>query len=273
MATSQPLTVDQLTADELEALESQGRIENGKVLDAPATEKAPAAPLAKILIPDMPEGVKERLEAASKLRSSFVNVDTKGSSKTTSEDGGKAAENEADKIDRESNPDWVGKAKEDPIEYADKMQFLAHLMGARFTKPYTLFGGAIKVTFQTRTGAEEAMCQDQAWMDEKRMGSGTPMSMEATEQRFGRYGNYRITGALSELRYGEDVPIRFKPFDETANPEAHLTSVGVAYQKLMDLPQPLLVVLMKQGVKFESLVARLTIAADSPDFWKADSGS
>jgi hypothetical protein len=270
---SKPETVDDLTADELDALEALGRIENGKVLDAPKADTATAAPIPKNLVPEMPAGVKERLEAAAKLQSSFVTTDTTGTTKTASADGGAAAEAAAEKAELEANPDWVGKPKEDPIEHADKMQFLAHLMGARFTKSYMLFGGAVKVTYQTRTGAEESICQDQSWADEKRIGSGAPMTMEAVEQRFGRYGSYRIVGALTEIRFGEDVPKRFKPFDEKAVPEAHLTSIGVAYQNLMELPQSLLVTVMKQGVKFESLVARLTIAADTPDFWKADSGS
>lgn len=265
-----PLTVDLLTADELADLEAQGRIQGGKVLDAPKAPKvAPAAPLATNDVPDMPVGVRERIEAASKLQSSFVQQEG-GKVTSSSDDGGKVA---AAIETPEVNPDWIGKPKEDPIEYEDKMAFLAHLLGGRFVKTYQLFGGRIKLTFQTRTGSEESMCQEQAWLDEKREGHGNPNAPEAIEQRFGRYHNYRITGALAEIQHGDDVPIQPKPFASKPNPDAHLTSIGVAYQELLKFPQALLVSIMKHGVMFESLVARLTLAADKPDFWKADSGS
>jgi hypothetical protein len=34
-----------------------------------------------------------------------------------------------------------------------------------------------------------------------------------------------------------------------------------------------MVVIQQQHHRFETLVARMTMAADSPDFWKADSGT
>jgi hypothetical protein len=270
------LKITDLTTDELADLEAQGRLDraNNRVLEPPKPDNSPAAPLPTGMVPAMPDGVKERLAAKDTLASSFVQKDTKGTVQAASPDGGKEAEEAAKRAEEARNADWVGKPKEDPVEYEDKLRFLAHLLGAeRFTKTYELFGGQLVLTFQTRTAEEEGLCNDQAWMDEKVHSLGASNSPEAVQGRLNRFMNYRMTAALKAMGRKGDRPIEFTPFKDRGELPPHVTPIRVSYDELLKLPGPVMVVVQQAHHRFESLVARLTLAADKPDFWKADSGT
>ncbi len=270
------LKISDLTDSELADLEADGRLDrtNNRVLEAKKVATNPAAPLPSDQIPAMPEGVRERLAAKTELVSSFVQKDAAGKVVQATPDGGKVAEEAAVKAEVAANADWAGKPKEDPIDFEDKLKFLSHLLGAeRFTKSYDLFGGALTLTFQTRTGEEESLCNDQAWMDEKINSLGASNSPEAVQGRLNRFMNYRLAGSFKTLQKKGDQPIEFTPFADRGELPPYTTPIRKSYEDLLKLPGPIMVVVQQQHHRFETLVAKMTMAADNPDFWKADSGT
>ncbi len=265
---SDDLTVDMLTAGELKDLESLGRIKDGKVLPAPSTSSDAnvAGPIEV-----MPAGVKQRMEVIKELNSSFVATNEKGEVKK-SEDGGKGIE----AAGVEYNPDWATKAKEDPVDASDKAAYLAHILGAPFfEKSYDLFGGAAKVTFRTISQDDLEQCSRQAWNDDRLEGmTGKPGSQDADAGRQGRYQTYKFVGELYSIAKGSALPKIYKPFEEKSDIAGEVWPIKNAWAAFRaEQSSPFLVALRQAHLRFEYLVARLTLAADRPDFWKADSGT
>lgn len=264
------LKVSDVTAEELEMLQNTGRIQGDYILPAPraATPDLPAA-----MIPAPTPEVSARIANAKKAESSFVLEDKTLGVVKASADGGEAAKAVAV---TELNPDHATAPKEDPIEAADKERFLASLLGADcFKKTYPLFGGKLTVTFRTRTAAQENECANQVHRDERRDGTGGATPDEVAKLRMGRFQQYRFVAALESFGAPGQPARTFHPFKHLKeNKEAHLGSIRLATDELLEeLPSSLLVALRTTCDKFEVLVARMTMAADSPDFWKADAGT
>ncbi len=272
MADTPNLKVSDLTADELEALQGLGRIQGDSVLPA-------AAPVASALpaseIPAMSPEVSARISKVKQLESSFIHEDKEKGTVSTSQDGGEAAKQVVKDI-HVVNPDWAGKPVEDPIEAADKERFLAMLLGAdAFKKSYDLFGSALRVTFRTRTAAQEDEIARQVFRDERRDGTGGQAPDELRSARMARFGSYQLTAALESIGRPNDVPRRFDPFQHPkSNQDAQMGAIRCSYDDLVAAtPQPLLVAIQQIHRRFETLVARMTLASDQPDFWKVAAGT
>lgn len=272
-----PLKVDDLTADELADLEAAGRIADGFVVPLPkpaAITPQQATTLDPKLIPELPEGVRERLAKSEQLKSSFVFNDPATGAEVRSDDGGKKAEEASQKQLEMDNEDWAGKPKEEPVDAADKLRFTAHILGAKhFSKTYALFGDKLLVTFRTRAAKEEAVAANQAWEDDKI--DDTPAnSHEAGLVRANRVLGYQFTMSLTRMEVAGDIARDFDYTKSPGNPRARVGSVRAAQDLLHStLPGPLLVAMRNCHMKFENLVARMTLAASDESFWKADSAT
>jgi hypothetical protein len=253
VTTTSNLTIDDLTEMERDSLTAQGRIQDGKVLPPPA----PASPQLKPdEIPPMPPGVRERLAAAKQLQSGMVHEREDGKTVTF---GAPAA------------------PKPDPVQpaQADRVEFLAHLLGAhRFQKTYRLFG-AIEVTFQTRLASETAQCAQQVLLDEKRDGALAPIgSQTAAIARTARTMEYMFVGAIEKLGPVGSVQ-SYSPYSSpSANLPLYVLSIRSAHDEFKQrCTQPLWVALWNQWLVFEELVLALTVKANDPDFWTAEPGT
>jgi hypothetical protein len=275
MNQPQGLKVTELTQDELDALAGTGRIVGDRVV--PAADEKPAEQAAKVSVPVPPPGVIERIKTAKKLETSFTH-ETEGprpednAKKVGGTDGGASAAGLSG-----INPDWATKEAEQPVEADDKKKFLALLLGAPFfSKSYKLFDGNIEVTFRTRSAAEEEECGQQTYRDERRDGLVGPAASEiVAADRLRRLRDYQFTAALMTLQSPGGVPRIFKPFEaKTKEDDQYRGAIRVAYDQLLkDLPHPLVVALRTEWVRFEILVAKMTLNANNPDFWKAVSGT
>lgn len=275
MTQPQPanLKITDLTEDELKDLQDAGRVVGGAIVPAEVKEVAPVA----LVVPEPPPGVKERLKTAKKLEASFTH-ETAGpragdnAVKTGGADGGAAAQDVAP-----MNPDWAGKVIEEPVDAEDKQKFLAMLLGAPFfTKTYELFGGQIAVTFKTRSAVQEDECGRQSYRDEKFDGLIGPVDSEIVlNDRIRRVRDYQFTAALHSMKTPGGVVRTFAPFDANTNKEEPLIgAIRVAHDELMkELAHPVLMALRATHMKFEFLVAKMTLSAAKPDFWKAVSGT
>ncbi len=269
---SDELRVDDLLPSELEALEAQGRIKDGLVMPVVPVEAAkPGSALPASAIPERPTGVTERMAALKQVTSSFVATNEKGEVKK-SEDGGKEVEESIKAI----NPDWATATPEDPIEAADKAGYLSHILGAPFfEKSYPLFGGAITVTFRTLKQDKIEQCIRQAWNDDVIDGAlGKPGTQDADSGRIGRFQTYKFVGELATVKRPGGLVMPYAPFEAADNLKENVWPIRTAWLALQkEMSAPLLIALRQAHKKFELLVARMTIAADKPDFWIADSGT
>ncbi len=270
MSTLEP--VGSFTEDELRDLEIGGRIKDGMVTmpDPPKPEKLTVADATKLdpsQIPAMPAGVKERLAAAKEIESSFV-VKEGDKIVASSKDGGAAA---AAAVSKPVNLDWADKEIEDPIEWDDKMKFMATMLGARhFQKTYSLFDGKLRVTFRTLTANEERECSRQAWNDDAIDGpGGAPGSEAAMAARSVRLTNYEFAGSLVSMEVEGDVEKNFSPFQQDANVAAGILPIRLSHEELLKMPIPVLMAIQREYHRFRHLTLTLTAQAATPGFWKA----
>lgn len=278
MSDAQPMKIDNLLPEELEALESEGRMLPDGSIKAPTVAQSAPTDLSSLAPPPSPE-IMARIQNAKALESGFVHETPDG--KRTEGGNAAAAEKAAEKAAQAkaatANPDWFGKPVEDPIEAADKERFLAMLMGApKFTKTYELFAGRVVVTFQTRLAIEEEECAKQVQRDERHDGLAYPLgSPQYSNDRYRRFANYQFAAALYRLGDAKGVPRAFAPFDHPrANPAAEMGAIRLAFEDLeRELPHPLMVALRSAHKRFETMVATLTLAAEHPDFWQAVAGT
>jgi hypothetical protein len=272
------LKLEQLLDTEVEDLRKQNRItSDGKVLAAPRIEKAPA--LAKPAIggrPDSPEAaalldqivpdhVLERAKKLKEVSSSFTGKPDLAGGQTSSA----PAANPAD-----VNHDWKPKPKEDPVEYADKAAYLAHILGApHFEKQYSFFGGALILTLRTMTEEQLNQCKRQAWADDVSEGTnGAPGSQEHLMTRLERFSKYKMTGELAELKTTNDLAKSFAPFETPSASGQGVWPIKAAWQDLQRTTSAAVMnAIMQANQKFTVLVGRLQREAENPDFWKADS--
>ncbi len=267
------LQLSQLTPGEIESLTTAGRIVNGELLPTPEVVQQSAQPartqLDPKLIPEAPAEVQARLKAAQTLQSSFVHTDLTGKVKKVSDDGGKGAVTKAAEV----NPDWAGKPVEEPVDFIDRMAFLASVLGAeRFYKEYSILGGNLTVKFQTLTEKESEACGTQVWADEKIDGR-TAAGQEGAMFRTLRLRDYQFVASLKSFRKGDDVAIAFDPFGKTS-PEPHVGPIRVRLEEFSEAtPAPLAFGLRAVYSRFERLIQRLTVEMDNPSFWSPDAAA
>ncbi len=239
-----------------------------------AARRAEANVLDPKVIPAAPAGVAERIEAARKASSSFVDTGPLGGK---SADGGAAAVNATEQVSADTNPDWAGKPRETPIDFADKERYLAHILGSGpFTKAYHIFGDLMTVTFRTRSPSEESQLSRQVWLDVNHETSSANGDKHlSAEERIQRYQQYQFVAALASIGRKGDVPQQFAPFAEKGNEPAGIMPIKVAHKNLRESihSYPVFAALMNIHTEFEILVAKLTLAANEPGFWKADAAT
>jgi len=125
--------------------------------------------------------------------------------------------------------------EEDTISEEDKRNYLRSLLGKeRFVKEYTLFGGAVKVEFTTRTVLERNKL--------KEMG-------DVIRQL------HKLSYSLNSITLGDRC---------TRNPDIDL---------IQDLDDIVYASILKVFNEFESLCEELFRRASSPDFWTLTDGA
>lgn len=223
------ISVSQLTADELRALEGTDRIKDGMVelpqLITPVAAPSEIRPLSDDLVP---EPSPEVVEAARRLAA----VADSTSDELRGEEA--IAKIEAEKLKAELE--------------GDKAAFLAHVLGApHFLKTYTLFGGAVTLTFRTLEAKINDACTA-AVMQDKDVDQ---------DSRVRRLVEYQMAMSVSVSRNGHPDTI----------PLVH--DVRQSLENLLQLPNPLVGRIRMAHNHFFQRVLLLTAAADQPDFWKA----
>jgi hypothetical protein len=274
------LPASDLNDDELIAFQLAGRVDpTGEWLMPPPAEAAAAAAKAaavktEIVVPKPPPGVIERINAAKAVASSFVRTDEEGKVVAASDDGGAGAVAAAAPKPIE-NPDFAGKPKENPIDFADKERFLAHLLGGKpFTKTYHLFGGKLAVTFRTLSCSEQEQTGQQCWLDSNHETAMATDKRGQAEERVVRFAQYLFTAALYKIAAEKDVPQVLEPFKEKGNREAGILPIKIAHQKVQEtFPWPIYRALMNAHGEFCELTNRLTNEAQNPSFWSPDAGT
>lgn len=284
MSEAQPINipVDQLTDEEIAALEAQGADLSERIVsvqpsqasvsapgDAPAAEDD--APKEKKLVPapkpsaDVVERVKQRVENQKILEgSSFEHRDSDG--RVVEKEG----EVQGQEVEEEP--------EEEPIDAQDRANFLAHILGGeRFKKSFPLFGGRLIVTFVTRRVDEDETCAKQSYLDENLEGGfGGNTAAVRDAQRMQRYFDYQFIASLQSLAISNQPPRSFRPW-ETPIPVDCQNKLGwtalrsARIELYKEISQPLRMALRAMHNKFETLVNRLAAAAEQPDFWEAGS--
>ena len=270
------IPVSSLTDDELQALEARGVDLSGgtvPVPQAPAASKAVVGgtqlPTSKPIAapapsPDVVARARERLKNADALT---------GGSTYEEKVGGKVVE-KAESLTGAVAPE----KKEDPVDEADKANFLVTMLGGgTFRKTYTVFGGRMEVTFQTRTAQQDAECATQAYRDEEfeKVNNLDPSTKQS--MRVNRYLDYQFVRSLYSVGIPKQPPRIFN-VDETPIVDA---KHGIGASKLRaaridietEFSQPMRIALRSMHVKYENLVGRLTSEVDNQDFWQAGSAT
>jgi hypothetical protein len=253
------ISTDQLTDGELAALEASGVDVTGPMVKLPETKTASAAPAEKTTKtveappppPEVVQRVKERVAAQQELEGSSYEI--------KDADG---------KVVKKVGSTTPAEPEEDPVEAADKQAFLIHILGGqRFTKSYDLFGGAMTVTFRTRTTAEDETCANQAFYDEQLDGGYSGNTLETrNNQRLQRYYDYQFVASLYSIKVKGSPPRMFSAFEGKEHP------LRAARQDLnVEFSQALKLALRAFHNRFEALVAKLVGEANSKDFWEAGS--
>lgn len=266
------IAVTDLTDDEIKELEASGRLKKGDThVGLPGqpvgSDGAPAqAPIPDHLVPVPSEDVirraEERIKAAATLEgSSFEIKNEKG-----------------EVIKKEGTlPTPKEEVKEDPVDTMDRVNFIAHTLGAqRFKKTYTLFGGRVEVTFQNRTSAEEEACSRQSFYDEDLDGYFGPTGSATRDQmRMTRYLDYQFITSLYSIKF-PDGPARIFTIPALKAKDVNDGNTALRQQRLAimaELSQPMKIAMRTAHNKFEGLVYKLIGEAESPDFWTAVSAS
>lgn len=268
------IKVSDLTPDELSALEASGADLSRGTVPVPQAKGLPRAVVGDAVLPtsrpvDAPEppaGViaraRERLAAAESLAgpSSFEEKSK----------AGETLRKQGDLVPPRQAPD------EDVVAEADKATFLiAMLGGSPFRKSYKMFGGRLEVTFQTRGAQVDAACAAQAYKDDE---FEPLVNIETTvkqQLRMNRYFDYQFVASLHTMAATGAPPRVFAV--ETTVPEPVLHGVGASKLRASrinldkEIAQPMRVALRSLHSRFENMVATMTMEANNPDFWQADS--
>lgn len=270
------IRVSDLTPEELTALEAQGTDLSKGTVPVPQPKAAPRAVVGDAVLPtqkpleappppaDVVARARERLAAAQSLAGDSSYEERSRSGEVLAKQGDVKAPSPT--------------KPEDLVEEADKASFLiAMLGGSPFQKVYKLFGGQLEVTFRTRSADVDAQCAAQAYRDDE-FDPLVNVEVETRQRlRMNRYFDYQFVTSLHALASTGAPPRAFNVETTAVDPAKH----GVGASKLRatkldldkELSQPLRVALRSTHTKFENLVARMTMEANNPDFWAADSAT
>jgi hypothetical protein len=268
------IQVSALTEDELQALEARGVDTSKGSVPVPVAATAPRAQVGDTVLPtskpieapapppDVVARARERLAAAKTLAGEGSSYEAKTKDGAILEKVGEVKTPEPPK-------------KEDIVADADKTAFLiAMLGGSQFKKTYEMFGGRIAVTFQTRSAALDARCAQQAYKDDEFEPLGNIEVQVRQQLRMNRYYEYQFVGSLVSIA-AENTPPRMFDSEATTPGAAHGVGASALRAARIDLEkelsQPMRVAMRSLHSKFENLVAQMTLEADNPDFWVADS--
>lgn len=275
MAEANQIPISSLTEDELQALEARGvDTSKGGSVPVPQPGQVPRATVGATVLPtaapveapapppDVVARARERLAAAQSLSGDSA-YEIKSKTGAVLEKSG------------EIKPE-ASKPPEDVIEETDKASFLiAMLGGAAFHKEYKLYGGKITVTFKTRSAAVDALCASQAYRDDE-FDSLINVEVQARQQlRMNRYFDYQFVTSLHSITAPGSPPRAFDLETVAVDPKVHGTGASKLRAMRLDLDkelaQPFRVAMRSVHSKFENLVAKMTMEANNPDFWQADS--
>lgn len=277
MADASQIPVSSLTEDELQALEARGTDLSGGSVPVPQPAAQPRATVGDNVLPttkpvdapppppDVVARARERLSAAQTLAGDPSSYEVKSKAGAVLEKQGEVRAPEPPKV-------------EDVVAEADKAAFLiAMLGGAPFRKTYKMFGGKIDVVFQTRTAVVDAACASQAYKDDE-FEPLINIEVNTKQQlRMNRYFDYQFVCSLHSMTAAGSPPRIFDVEAAVVDAKKH----GVGATKLRatkieldaELAQPIRVALRSLHSRFENLVAKMTMEADNPDFWEADSAT
>jgi len=219
----------------------------------------PVKPKRTITVPPMPKAVAERLKKIT-------------TASTLSKDGeailGKLPESATEKSEeaQESYPD---------IPQEDRTAFLVHLLGApHFKKVYELFGGALALTFRTRSGPEDEACARAAIKAVPEPGIPdliTPevrlAASQAGAERMRCYRELAMIVSLCDTQRDGRAPI--PSLIEGDIKDVDLDALRIEF--IATMPGTLLGTIRMYHDRFESLTSTMIRLADKPGFWKAAS--
>lgn len=219
--------VNDLLPEELEQLQSAGRIVNGTVVPAQPAQDTPEDRVAKAAphVEPLSDDLKARLK----------------------ELGGKV----------DATPTPKAPQAED-IAPEVRTKYLAYLLGApTFTHSYPLFDGSVSVTFQCLSVAQVTECAERAravQQDDTNIPIGSREFGGAVMQRL---ENYVVGRALVSLQRG----------DRAVAPDHKAKADVAWDAFVADLPGPLLAAIRRKYDEFSTLLSLLDKKVDDPDFW------
>lgn len=153
------------------------------------------------------------------------------------------------------------------VDQNDKLAFIAHMMGApRFSKSYTLYGGALNIVFRTLTAEEDEACVKAATAKVpdpvlRNVPENEHLSMlqTAATERIRVYQEYKMIVSMKSVqRQGTLVEL------------PDVTDLAEAYESFISTSaQPFLATVRYISNRFETLVNTMLALSETPDFWKA----
>lgn len=169
----------------------------------------------------------------------------------------------------------VNKSELVEISDGDKLDFVQSILGGkRFKKVYSIFGGALNITFRTLTTAESDMAYKQIILDAQN--DVQSKIIGDTSFYWKTLMSYRCTMAVERLDSSQGIT-EIPPIDEIeADPEKAKGSLNTKVYHLFDdlVEQIMPTELMRNTIthlytEFQSLCEKLQVMAESKDFWTA----
>ena len=164
------------------------------------------------------------------------------------------------------------------VSEEDKTRWLRHVLGEnRFTQAYDVFGGRIKVTFRSRTTAENDMLFKQLTheINEHQLPEAPYFSSPAYVARLNRL---MLVTSLKQVRKVsaniEEAPDAITDYPEVTEQsypigEDMVTPVGRAHETILQsMDESMVAVLMTLLRRFDALTSTLVNRSSDPDFWK-----
>ena len=217
----------------------------------------PVKPKRTITVPPMPKAVAERLKKLT-------------TESTLSKDG------EAILGEPQAVADEVNEVYPD-IPQQDRTAFLAHLLGApHFKKSYELFGGALNVTFRTRSGPEEEACARAATKAVPEPGIPDKITPEvriavaqAGAARLRCYRELTMIVSLCDIQRDGRAPVLSLIEGDIKNVDID----ALRLEFIATTPGTLLGTIRLYHDRFEALTSTMISLADKPGFWGAVSAT
>jgi hypothetical protein len=151
--------------------------------------------------------------------------------------------------------------------YDDKIAYLEAIHGGRFRKEYTLFGGALSITFRSLTTEELTLCDRQLYQDVV-----LTRRVQAPREQARRSFGYEISCAIERIagtgRKTQNIP---PVLEMGIEPKAGETVIADAYDyvttRLFTNHSVLTAVAGAYG-QFQAVCRKLEDVASNPDFWQ-----